>query len=307
MFGVLSKFNDASGAPIVPDVDPAAREEALQLPLTTRFELGSEITEVQKAFLEEHGFIVFGGVATVDEVDTIVSEVDAVQARFLAEDRQRAYGIPIWRGIDEAGAPFIQRFAFLSMYSDVIRSFVTDARFDPVRRLIGHDARIGHEERDGVVFNRYIRTRGSLRPGLGWHTDALRQVFYGRVPGPMMNVGLHFERIREEDGGLRLIPGSHKQSWSGFVFGKAYFVDHRPDPREIMVETWPGDLTVHDGRLWHRVQASVYTGKRSRRQSMYVPYVTGPYEPRSEESQPMPYHRVFDAVMRAKRRWYGLA
>jgi hypothetical protein len=52
----------------------------------------------------------------------------------------------------------------------------------------------------------------------------------------------------------------------------------------VCVETEPGDLTVHDGRLWHRVARSQYTGRASLRRSMYLPYLTGPYEPKSEDS-----------------------
>lgn len=272
-----------------------AREVALSLPLAHRFALGDEITPVQRAFLDEHGFLVFSQVATLDEIDAIQAEVDRVQEAWLAEGRRKVHGVPVWVGFDEEGERYVQRFAFLSRFSEVVERFVTDPRFEPVRRLVGEDARIGHRERDGVVFNRYLRTEGSLRPGLGWHTDGLRQVFYGRLPGPMLNVGLHFQRIRAEDGGLRIVPGSHKQGFWGYVFAKPYFVSHKPDPREVCVETFPGDLTVHDGRTWHRVAASRYTGERSRRQSMYVPYVTGPYEPRDEEAKTLVYHRVFDA------------
>ncbi len=277
-----------------------AAKFAAELPLNHRFRLGSTITPVQNAYLDRNGYLVFAAVATPEEAARIVSEVDHVQAQFLAEGRRKAYGVPLWFGQDEQGRPYLQRTGFLSMYSDYVRQFVTDERFEPIRTLIGENARIGHEEKDGVVFNRYIRTKGSLRPGLAWHTDGLRDAFYGQLPGPMLNVGLHFERIRPEDGGLRIIPGSHKQGWRDFLFRKAYFIDNRPDPAEIMVETWPGDLTVHDGRTWHRVAASQHLGARSRRQSMYVPYVTGPYQPKTENSAPAPYLRVFDLVLRAK-------
>lgn len=284
-----------------------AREVAEALPLAHRFALGPEITPVQQAFLDMHGFLVFAQVASHDEVQMILDEVDRVQADFFERGVDKVFGVPLWTGRDETGAPYIQRFGFLSMFSEPLKRFVTDARFEPVRKLYGADARIGHDERDGVVFNRYIRAEGSLRPGLAWHTDSLRQIFLGQLPGPMLNVGLHFRRIRVEDGGLRLIPGTHKQSYWGFVFGKAYFLDHRPDPREIPVETWPGDLTVHDGRLWHRVAASRYTGARSRRESMYVPYVTGAYHPKTEATPTQSYMRVFDAIMKAKGRLLGNA
>jgi hypothetical protein len=284
-------------------LSPAEVERvAAALPLNHRFQLGDEITAVQRAYLDRNGYLVFAQVASPEEVERIVAEVDRVQAKFLAEGRRKVNGIPIWVGRDEDGKPYLQRTGFLSVHSDYVRQFVTDARFEPVRRLIGEDARIGHDELDGVVFNRYIRTRGSLRPGLAWHTDGLREAFYGRLPGPMLNVGLHFERITPDDGGLRILPGSHTQGWRDFLFRKLYFVDHRPDPAEVMVETWPGDLTVHDGRTWHRVAASQHTGARSRRQSMYVPYVTGPYQPKTEQSGTASYLRVFDLVMRLKAR-----
>jgi phytanoyl-CoA hydroxylase len=276
---------------------------AADLPLSHRFILGSAITPVQAAFLDLHGFLVFAQVANAQEVAAILTSVDEVQERFLREGRVKAYGVPIWVGRDHEDKPYIQRFAFLSMYAGAVRDFVTSDRFEPVRTLIGQDARIGHDERDGVVFNRYMRTKGSLRPGLGWHTDGLRSIFYGHLPGPMLNVGLHFERLTAPEGGLRLIPGSHKQGLRGFLLEKLYFVDHRPDAREVAVETWPGDLTVHDGRMWHRVQASPHVGLKSRRHSMYVPYVTGRYEPKSEDSPTVSYMRLFNAFMRLKGLW----
>lgn len=279
-----------------------ARRLAAALPLSHRFHLGANLTAVQKAFLERHGFLVFACVASPEEVTRIQEEVDGIQARWLAEGKRKTHGVPIWTGKDEQGQPYIQRFAFTSMYSDYIRAFVRDERFEPVRKLIGHDARVGDQEKDGVVFNRYIRSRGSLRPSLGWHTDGVRSLFYGRLPGPMLNVGLHFQRITANDGGLRLIPGSHTQGFRSMAFRKLYFLDHRSDPEEITVETWPGDLTVHDGRMWHRVAASPFTGARSRRESMYVPYITDAYSPKSEDSNTVSYMRVLDAAMRLKKR-----
>jgi hypothetical protein len=75
-------------------------------------------------------------------------------------------------------------------------------------------------------------------------------------------------------------------------FKKPYFIYHRPDPKELVVETEPGDLTVHDGRLWHRVAPSPYTGLPSLRRSMYVPYLTGPYEPKKDTSATPAYHHL---------------
>jgi ectoine hydroxylase-related dioxygenase (phytanoyl-CoA dioxygenase family) len=200
-------------------------------------------------------------------------------------------GIPIfWGRID--GKPTVQRFAFASLFSLTIREFVRHPRFEPIRRLVGEQARIGDDEKDGVVVNRYWNARGSVAPALGWHTDGLRDLFYGRLPQKMLNVGLHFDACPAENGGLRLLPGSHLQGFASMCFRKPYFVSHRPDRDEFVVETRPGDLTVHDGRLWHRVARSQRRGAASLRRSLYVPYLTGPYEPKNERSRTPAYHHL---------------
>jgi phytanoyl-CoA hydroxylase len=271
---------------------PAAIEVAARLPFSTRFTLGRVVTPVQRAFLDRNGFLVFAQVARQDEIDRIDAEVRAIQERWLAEKRKQVHGIPLFVGKDGEGKPFIQRFAFTSVFSDVIREFVRDDRFTPVRALIGAGTRVGDQEKDGVVFNRNLNVPGSAYPKLGWHTDGLRDLFYLRVPGPMLNVGLHLDRVKAEDGGLRVIPGSHTQGFASMCFRKPYFVSHAPDPEEVAVETEPGDLTVHDGRTWHRVAASPHTGWRSLRRTMYVPYLTGPIELKSEDSKMPLYHHL---------------
>jgi len=298
---------DPADAPPAAFVEPeglsaeAAKALGEQLPLATRFGLGEAITPVQDAFLAKHGFIVYDRVADRDEVNTILAEVDRIEADLLAKGERKIFGVPVWFGLDPDGHEYLFRMGFTSVYSDFLASFVRDSRFEPIRCLIGKDARIGDREKDGVVFNRYVRAESSLRPNLAWHTDALRDVFYnGKMPGPMLNVGLHFDRIRPTDGGLRLLPGTHTQSAWSTLFSKIHFVSDGPDRRELAVETWPGDLTVHDGRMWHRVVAAPGTGWSTLRRSMYVPYVADSYQPKSEDSVTPLYMRLFDTIVRWK-------
>ncbi len=292
---------DESGLLSLSKSEAEARVRAL--PFSTRFRLGSTITPLQRAMLEVHGFVVFDRVLTVGEVARMQAEILEVQARVVMENTTEVFGVPIWFGNDPEGKPFLQRTGFFSVQSSWAAELLKDARFEVVRHLIGDDARIGEREKDGLVLNRYLNAQGSLRPNLGWHTDAMRDLFYnGKVPGPMLNVGLHLDRIRPEDGGLRILPGTHNDGFFKMAFRKPYFVAHKPDHREVAVETWPGDLTVHDGRAWHRVQTSPKTGWASLRTSMYLPYVRDAYAPKDEHSKPMFYHRLFDVYMRFRRR-----
>lgn len=288
-----------------------ARQHALALPLDVRFRLRAELTPVQLAFLDHHGYAVFDRVASKTEVQTILAELEDTGDRLIADGVQKVRGVPVWHGIGPDGDPMLERMGFSSVHSPYLSAFVQHLRFDPVRRLIGDDARIGHEEKDGVVFNRYVSGTGSLRPTIGWHTDALRDVFYnGRMPGPMLNVGLHLDRVRPGDGGLYLIPGTHTQSAMSTLFRKIHFVSSQPDRNEIHVETWPGDLTVHDGRMWHRVQAPTKPGWAGMRRNIFVPYVCDAYQPKSEDSQTPLYQRIFDRVLARrlakKRKQLGL-
>lgn len=268
--------------------------QQLEIP---RFKLGETITPEQQRFFDENGFLIFDAVASPAEVAMIAEELEAIAARWRAEGRRVVYGIPIFWGRDPDGQPFVQRFTFASMFSERLRAFVLDPRFEPIRRMVGADARVGHDEKDGVVVNRYVNVPGSVYPKLGWHTDGLRDLFYFRMPQAMFNVGLHFDEITADNGGLRLIPGSHRQGFWSMCFRKLYFLSHAPDPQEVAVETRPGDLTVHDGRLWHRVAPSRHTGWASLRRSMYVPYQTGPHEPKRDTS-PTPFYHQLGRLLR---------
>ncbi len=273
-----------------------AASSASSLPLTTRFRLGSEITPEQQAFLDRHGFLVFDQVATQDEIAMIGRELERIESQWFRERRAKVNGIPVFFGKNDKGLRWVQRFTFSSTFSDEIRRFVHDPRFEPIRKLIGENARVGDAEKDGVVVNRYMNVKGSIYKRLGWHTDGLRDIFYGRMPVKMLNVGLHFDECSAANGGLRLIPGSHTQGFWDTCFRKLYFLSHDTDPSELCVETKPGDLTVHDGRLWHRVAQSQATGAPSLRRSMYVPYLTGPYEPKDDSSPTPPYHHLGKAM-----------
>ncbi|TVQ97657.1 MAG: phytanoyl-CoA dioxygenase [Deltaproteobacteria bacterium] len=268
----------------------------MKLPLThppagASFELGEEITPEQRAFLDEHGFVRFRGFLSMDEVQMIRDELERIAEEWIAEDREFVNGIPIKYGEDENGKKFVNRYAFTSLFSEKLHALLSEPRFETVRRICGDDFRLGHEEKDGVVVNNYLNVPGSNYTKLGWHVDSLRDVFYGKLPQPMWNVGIYLDDSYRDKGALRLIPGTHKQSLMGVFFGKRHFMDHETDPREYIVEADAGDLTLHDGRMWHRVGQSPLTGEASRRRTMYMPFINGPVEKKDEAAKTPFYHR----------------
>ena len=259
-------------------------------PVDTVFELSAQLTVEQRSFLDTYGFLHFREVLTSDEVELVSRTQRELEARWLSEGGSELRGVPIFYGPGLGGQEVSYRLPFCSEHSPELRALLDDPRFTPIKELVGADVRVGHTEQDGVIMNRYVNTAGSVRPGLGWHTDGLRDIFYLRRPQQMLNFGLHLDRITAAEGGLRLIPGTHTQGLFSTMFHKPYFVSHKPDPREIAVETMPGDMTVHDGRLWHRVAQNLTP--ETQRRSLYVPYLTGPPITREEGSKPVLYHRL---------------
>ena len=258
-----------------------------------RFTLGDSLTTEQLDFFRQHGFLHFRPFINADTVQELLRASEDVQRRWLAEGVEKVNGVPIKYGRDVDGSPIVQRFAFSSHHSPVLREFLRDPRFEALFPLLeAPDGRVAENEKDGLVINHYVNVTGSEFSQMGWHTDSLRDVFYGKRIGPMLNVGVHLDGTPATNGGLRLLTGTHHQSLRQLLFRKKYYKDVSADDNEVVVETEAGDLTVHDGRMWHRVARSPIVGADSRRRVMYVPIIGGKYTPKNENS-PTPFYLRF--------------
>ncbi len=256
------------------------------------FTLGESLTKDQIEFFEKNGFIHFKNFISKEMVEILLRDAEKIQDEWVSQGYKMINGVPIKYGTDITGKTIVQRFAFLNQHSTVFADLLKDTRLKALFSLIGtEDCRIGETEKDGLVFNHYINTEESNYTQLGWHTDALRDVFQGQKILPMLNVGIHMDTSTTDNGGLRLIPGTHNQGLRTLLFKKFYFISHKPDKSEIGLNVEPGDLTVHDGRLWHRVARSPFIGEKSRRRVMYIPIITGKFKPRTESSKPLFYQR----------------
>jgi len=257
------------------------------------FQLQEKLTEEQKKFFDKNGFIHFKNFIPKEKVNELLREAESIQDDWVSKDYKMINGVPIKYGTDVDGKKIVQRFAFINQHSEKFSDVLQDPRLKGLFDLIGTaDCRIGETEKDGLVFNHYINTDESNFSQLGWHTDALRDIFQGQKIMPMLNVGIHLDNSTTDNGGLRLIPGTHNKGIATMLFKKIYFVSHKPDKKELGLNVEAGDLTVHDGRLWHRVARSPFTGEKSRRRVMYVPIVTGKFAPRDENSKPLLYQRL---------------
>ncbi len=256
------------------------------------FHFNNELTEEQVCFFKTHGVIQFKKFVSADTLQAYISEVENVQAELLRKNITMINGIPLRFGYSSTGEKIIQRIAFASLHSEILSSFLKEKRLQIISELLG-SGRIGEHEKDGMIINHYENTATSTLKNMGWHTDTPRDIFLGRKIMPMLNIGLHLDDCPFENGGLRVLPGTHKQNLFKLLFRKKYFVDNKPDPAEVGFNIEGGDLTIHDGNLWHRVQRSPFVGEKSRRRVIYIPVITGRYEPKHPGSPTPFYHKLF--------------
>jgi ectoine hydroxylase-related dioxygenase (phytanoyl-CoA dioxygenase family) len=269
--------------------------------LTTTTDIAPSITHVltpnQLDFFNQNGFIHLKRFVDRQTVQTFLYEIQRIESLWLAEkpgrrSGRKINGTPIKFGHDENGRRIVQRFAFTSHFSPVLDEFLKDERLQKLTTLLApYEGRISPEEKDGLVVNHYVRTPESNFSRMGWHTDSPRDLFLGQRIRPMLNVGLHLDDCPQQNGGLRVLPGTHRQNTLQTLFRKRQFIDHRPDPREVGFDIEAGDLTIHNGSLWHRVEQSPYLGAASRRRVMYIPIITGDYQPKHTDSKTPFYHR----------------
>lgn len=256
-----------------------------------KFTFEGSLTAEQIAFFQENGFIHFEQYASRQTVDEIIASTEKVQEQWVRGSVQKINGVPIKYGKDEYGNTIVQRFAFTNQHSKAVRNFTENPDLDALKVLMPSGSRLGLEEKDGVVFNHYVNTEGSNFFHMGWHTDSARDIFYGKKVAPMLNIGFYLDDSTEAQGGLRILPGTHKQGLWDLFFRKKYYLNNYQDNQEVLVEAKAGDLVIHDGRIWHRVAPSPHIGAASRRRVMYIPMIVGKYQPKhAKSSTPLYLH-----------------
>jgi hypothetical protein len=253
------------------------------------FELGDAMTAEQVDVLDRFGFIRFRRFASPETVAELSAEVEEIDRRLIAEGRTQVNGIPLIIGARPDGTRYVQRMVFASTFGPKLHAFLADPRFAAILAVAGDGYRIGERERDGLVVNHFRHEAGSSYASLGWHTDSLRDVFYFEKPRRYLNVGFYLDDSPRAKGGVRVLPGTHEQSLWSMLTRKLHFMNHEPDPDEVAIEAEAGDLTIHDGRLWHRVARATVTGDASQRRVMYLPLMNGPLKPK-DESSPTPFY-----------------
>jgi len=266
-----------------------------------KFKLGTTFTKEQIDFFNKYGFVHFSGVLSPKEVQELIGGYEEAQEKLIKSKEKVVKGIPVIFGHDENGKRIVQRFPYTSHYSDRIKQLVADSRVQVFKHLLSiRSSRVSENERDGVVFNHYVNSKHSRFKQMGWHVDSIRDVFYGKKVFPMLNIGIYLDDSSEINGGLRVLPSTHKQGLFGMLFTKMYYRNTKEDKNEILVVAKAGDIVVHHGHIWHRVGHSEHTTSVSRRRVMYIPVLCGPRQtrkpPKKGKTGKTPLYHHFHAL-----------
>ena len=260
-----------------------------------KFTLKGPLNKEQLEFYHNYGFIHFENFLQPEEVFKARESIDEVHEHILENNITSAYGIPLKFNSDpKKGMDIVHRLPFGHKFSPYLDDLLHQERFDYLLNLMGnkYDMRLALDEKDGLVINKFLNTDQSAYKQMGWHTDVMRDIFMLRKALPMINVGIYISKSDETNGGLRIIPKSHRQSVMSMFTQKVQILDTDYDENEFLVKANPGDLVLHDGRIWHRVGKSPYEDERSLRIVMYIPLITGKPEPRKSDSKMPVYHKL---------------
>jgi len=255
------------------------------------FHLEGQLTPEQIDFFEVYGFIRFKQFVPRERANELYQALLELTDELVKKGVDQINGVPLIKGKRDDGSPYFGRIPFASLQHPEFAKFLRDPRFQAIIDQLAPGSRLGEDERDGLVVNRFRNEPGAKYKNLGWHTDSLRDLAYFEKPRRYLNVGFSITDSPMKVGGLRVLPCTHHQSIASMLTTKIHFFDMEPDPNELAIETEAGDLTIHDGRIWHRTALAEVTGDASERCVTYLPIMDGPVIKKHEKSPtPVYFH-----------------
>ncbi len=219
------------------------------------------LTEDQKRFYEESGYLVLERHLPANVIDSIRAEI----ARFEKESRALTASndrLELEDGHTSEN-PRVRRIRLPHTISDVMRDLMySDHILAPARDLIGPNLRL------------HTTKLNMKSPGNGaaieWHQD---YAFYPHTNDDILAIGVIIDDMEPENGPLMVYPGSHKgpvydHHVDGVFAGAFLPSDVGLDPAQTVELTGPaGSISIHHGRIAHG--SAVNTSARSRRILFY--------------------------------------
>ncbi len=225
-----------------------------------RFRFTGAVQRRERAFYEEHGFIVYREFLTRAEIDRLTADADAYQQSIRAGNVPPAEVdtvAPVTRAAD-GSVQFHHRLNYFTRHSGTAAELARSPRLEAIRTGIGGNAYwLLEEGMNGVVWQ---LKSGEARSGysrIRWHLD-----FPLDHPlSPAFTAGLYLDDSTRWTGCLAVVPGSHR-----FPVGLV-------PPEPLYVEAAAGDLVCHHERIFHGSEGM--SRPTDRRATVYLYYCAG--------------------------------
>jgi ectoine hydroxylase-related dioxygenase (phytanoyl-CoA dioxygenase family) len=225
-----------------------------------RFRFTGAVQRRERAFYEEHGFIVYREFLTRTEIDRLSADADAYQESIRAGNVPPAHVdtvAPVTRDAD-GSVKFHHRLNYFTRHSHTAAELACSPRMEAIRTGIGGDAYwLLEEGMNGAVWQ---LKSGGARSGysrIRWHLD-----FPLDHPlSPAFTAGLYLDDSIRATGCLAVVPGSHR-----FPVGLV-------PPEPLYVEVAAGDLVCHHERIFHGSEGM--SRPTDRRATVYLYYCAG--------------------------------
>ncbi len=218
------------------------------LDLTCSFTADDDHAEMAN-FLEQAGFLLLRQIFSEAEMTELGADIDYWIDRATPDDGQS------WWATDSSGTSHAVRVLSFHEKAELVGQLVTDARF----RWIGELPDDGHIT--GGSAEGLVKPLGIVRglSDLPWHKDCGQGGHSYSCNG--LTCGISVTSADRRSGSLGVVPGSHRANTT--ASGR----DGCRDLEPLVLETLPGDVTVHCSDTLHRAHPPidrprkvVYTG-----------------------------------------------
>jgi len=252
-----------------------------------KFIFNKKNTADYRNYLNKEGFIHFKGFFDNSETELISTQFKAIYELVSENSIERVLGIPVVYSNNSKRYPVRVPFC-----NHLIDDFLKLENFDWMKTIHNlmdkSQLRYATSENLGMVCTHYRIGSGEMSKQ-GWHTDSMRSWYFTTRKDAFYNVGIHLDKVSLEQGGLRVLAGSHNKSLFYRMFKHGYYFDNSEDKNEIAIETEPGDLTIHNGRIWHRVASIENNQADNERRVIYMNLISGKINERNDDSPPPLY------------------
>jgi ectoine hydroxylase-related dioxygenase (phytanoyl-CoA dioxygenase family) len=201
-----------------------------------RFTLGERVSEGQRRYYEEFGFIVFGGVLSPEEVGTIRREAEALEERTLAGELPATDVDDLTpASFDDDGRKRLHRLPYFTRYCPASSEIVHQPKIASLQSLLAEGGWMLEDTLHGAIWQLKRGGKGSKYSEIRWHIDFDDD----HALSPVVSAGIYLDDSTTQNGCLALAPMSHR------------YPPRRLPPVPLLIEAQAGDIVCHAHNIYH--------------------------------------------------------